>query len=246
MNDGESDSLAASDLLTPRDNLPWRSEAPTLKGWARPFLIDNQVTRAHRKSIIEQERTERTILRDTVDSELARLSSTKRRFWIAEYKFLEKQLTFRQLVAYAPSFLSLSRLMPEKLVYCRRMVVWKYLEQNTLPKSAFVARLCRQFVRTSALFYPAEKLIEAVEKFLYLAARSADQSKAVNRHRVAMEVRALHLMSDREICDQFRCEEEYLNELELLTRYARHYRLTIDDIFRISAAEIRRFWTIEG
>lgn len=97
MNDCESDSLTASDLLTPRDNLPWHNETPTMKGWVRPFVIDDQITRAHRDSIIAQERKERTILRDTVECELARLSSTKRRFWIAEYKFIEKLLTFRQI-----------------------------------------------------------------------------------------------------------------------------------------------------
>ncbi len=125
------------------------------------------------------------------------------------------------------------------------MVVRAYLEQHSLPKTPFVARLCRQFVRSSVLFYPAEKLMEASEKFIYLATRSADQSIAVNRHRVAMELRALHLMSDREICDQFRCEEAYLNELSLLSQLARHYRLAVDDIFRITATEIRRFWDMQ-
>ncbi|MDF2366135.1 hypothetical protein [Sneathiella sp.] len=246
MNDGESDSLTASDLLTPRDNLPWRNEAPALNGWIRPYLIDNRIARAHANSLLERESRERTILRDAVEGELARLSSVKQRFWIAEYRFIEKFLTFRQLVIYAPSFLSLTRIMPKKLVFCRRRIVREYIEQHAAPNTPFVARLCRQFIRTSVFFYPAEKLMEASKKFILLTNRSADQSKSANRHRVAMELRALHLMSDREICDQFRCEEAYLNELALLDCLARHYCLTVDDIFRISAAEIKHFWEMQG
>ena len=246
MKDGVSDSLTASDLLTPRNNLPWQNEGPSLNDWMRPFLIDNQIARAHVNSIIELESRERTILRDTVEGELARLPSVKRRFWAAEYKFIEKLLTFRQLVAYAPSFLSLARIMPKKLIYSRRMVVREYLGLHSLPNSPFVARLCRQFVRTSVLFYPAEKLMEASEKFACVVTKSANQSTEANRHRVAMEIRALHLMNDREICDQFRYEEAYLNELALLEQLARHYRLTVDEIFRVSAVEINRFWSLQG
>lgn len=246
MNDGESDSLTVSDLLTPRDNLPWRKEGQPLTRWMHPFIIDNAVTRAHFTSILAQERRERTLLRDSVEGELARLSSVKQRFWIAEYRFLEKLLSFRQLVTYAPSFLSLSHVMPKNLIYCRRMVVRAYLVQSPLSNTPFVAKLCRQFVRSCVLFYPAEKLIEASDKFICLAGRSADQSRAANRQRIAMELRALQLMSDREICDQFRCEDAYLNELALLSKLARSYRLGVDDIFRIPADEISNFWNFQG
>ncbi|MZR31300.1 hypothetical protein [Sneathiella litorea] len=238
-------SLLAAELLTPRDNLPWNNERVMRNFWMRPFLIDNQVTRAYVESVLLKENKERTILRDTVEGELVGLSAVKHRFWLAEYRFLEKLMTFRQLAIYAPAFLSLSRIMPKKLVFNRRLVVQKYLELHPLPKGFFVTKVCRQFVRSSVLLYSAEKLIGATDKFISLVIRSADQSRAANCHRVAMQLRALHLMSDQEICDQFKCEEEYLSELVLLERLARYYRLAVDDIFRISAAEIKHFWDVQ-
>jgi hypothetical protein len=242
MNDGENDTPNTQDMLTPRTNLPWQDAVATIDHWGRPFLIDNLVTRDHSKSMSAFEKEERAALRDVVESELAHLRSELRRFWISEYRFVETFLTFRQLSIYAPSFWHLARIMPKTLVFCRRRVVQKYLEQHNLKQTSFVSKLCRQFVRSSVLFYPAEKLIAASEKFVQLAINSTDQSWNANRYRVAMQIRTLHLLSDPEICNQFRNEENYLNEVALLNELARHYGLSIDSIFRISAVEVYRFW----
>ena len=242
MKDGRIDSIRASDLLRPRKNLPWKAKNDVPHYWLRPFWVDNKVARAHVEALLADESRERFILRDTIDGELAGLSAVNRRFWIAEYMFLEKLMTFRQLAIYSPAFLSLSRIMPNKLVFCRRLVVRKYLDQHSLPSTAFVSRLCGQFVRSSVLLYPAEKLTVAADRFICMVLRSADQSKEANSHRIAMMLRSLHLMSDHEICDRFQYEEAYLNELTLLAALSRHYRLNAEDIFRISAKELNKFW----
>ncbi|MEX1035226.1 MAG: hypothetical protein WDZ54_04680 [Sneathiella sp.] len=245
MHDGEIDSFIASGLLRHRKNLPWKRNASPPSCWERPYLIDNRITRAYAESRRLDENQERAALRDTVEGELARLPALKQRMWLAEYRFMEKLMTFHQLALYAPAFLTLSRIMPKKMIFCRREVVRRYLELQALPKTPYVAKLCRQFVRSSVLLYPAEKLVSAADKFIRLVLRFADQSRTANRYRVAILLRSHQMMSNTEICERFQCEKTYLDELCLLADLARHYRLTIDDIFRISAKEINRFWDIQ-
>lgn len=245
MRDREIDSFIASDLLRHRKNLPWKQNASSPGCWERPYLIDDYITRAHAENRRLEESRELATLRDAVECELAHLPSTKQRLWLAEYRFLEKLMSFRQLVVYAPAFLTLSRIMPKKMVFCRREVVHRYLKLNSLPKTPYMEKLSRQFVRSSVLLFPAEKLVPAADKFIRLAVRSADQSKKQNRHRVAILLRSHQMMSDKEICERFQCEEIYFDELALLAELADHYRLTIEDIFRVSAEEINRFWDIQ-
>ena len=242
MNDVEIDSLTTADLVKPRENLPWDAEKAPLNCWTKPFLINNRITEVHAEKIQLQEHKGRAALYDLIDGELACLSATKYHFWSGEYRFLEKLMTFKQLATYAPGFLNLSRIMPKKLVFCRRIVVRKYLERQITIKTTFVAKLCRQFVRSSVLLYPAESLMAAADQFISLVKRSADQSRRANRHRVAILLRSLRLMSDHELCDQFQCEREYLDELSLLGELVQHYRLNVEDVFKISADEINRFW----
>jgi hypothetical protein len=247
MKAGEINSLGASNLLKPRKNLPWRRNAPPRTYWARPFLIENRVTRTFAESINFEESAERKVLRDQVEGELTGLLAPTQRFWLAEYRFLEKLMTFSQLIIYAPAFVRLSRIMPKKMVFCRRMVVRKYLEGSTsMAPTPYISKLRNQFVRSSVLLYPAELLIAAADKFTSLAMRSADQSAAANRQRVVMLLRSLHMMTDQEICDLFQQESEYIDELHLLSELARHYRIEVDDIFKISAEEINLFWDTQG
>ena len=245
MQDSETNSLSASNLLKPRKNLPWKQNAPPKTYWARPFLIENSVTRAFVDNINFEENDDRKVLRDQIEGELAGLLAPTQRFWLAEYGFLEKLMTFSQLVVYAPAFVRLSRIMPKKLVFCRRMVIRKYLERSRMPVTPFLSKLRNQFVRSSVLLYPAELLMAAADKFTKLTLRSADQSAAANRLRVIMLLRSLHMMTDQEICDQFQRESEYIDELHLLSELARHYRIDVDDVFKVSAEEINRFWDTE-
>ncbi|WP_293962975.1 hypothetical protein [Sneathiella sp.] len=192
-----------------------------------------------------EESRELATLRDAVERELAHYPAAKQRLWLAEYRFMEKLMSFRQLAIYAPAFLTLSRVMPRKMIFCRREVVHRYLKLHSLQRTPFVEKLCRQFVRSSVLLYPAESLVLAADKFIRLASRSADQSKKLSRHRVAILLRSHQMMSDAEICERFQCEEIYLDELALLTKLADYYRLTLDDIFKVSVEEINRFWDIQ-
>ncbi|MCF8466668.1 MAG: hypothetical protein K9G33_04645 [Sneathiella sp.] len=245
MKDSETNSRNASNLLKPRKNLPWKQNAPPKTCWARPFLIENRVTRAFVDNINFEENEDRKLLRDQIEGELAGLLAPTQRFWLAEYRFLEKLMTFGQLVAYAPAFVRLTRIMPKKLVFCRRMVVRRYLECSSVPVSPYLSKLRNQFVRSSVLLYPAEMLMMAADKFTNLTLRSADQSAAANRRRVIMLLRSLHMMTDQEICDQFQRESEYIDELHLLSELAHHYRIETDDVFKIPADEINRFWRDE-
>ncbi|MAZ04203.1 MAG: hypothetical protein CMN56_13810 [Sneathiella sp.] len=245
MRDGEIDSFIASDLLRYRKNLPWKREIISPGCWERPYLIDNHITRAYAENRRMEESRELATLRDAVERELAHYPAAKQRLWLAEYRFMEKLMSFRQLAIYAPAFLTLSRVMPRKMIFCRREVVHRYLKLHSLQRTPFVEKLCRQFVRSSVLLYPAESLVLAADKFIRLASRSADQSKKLSRHRVAILLRSHQMMSDAEICERFQCEEIYLDELALLTKLADYYRLTLDDIFKVSVEEINRFWDIQ-
>ncbi|WP_373085139.1 hypothetical protein [Sneathiella sp.] len=238
--------LTASDLLKPRKNLLWKQSSLPKPCWSRPFLIENRITRSFDDRMIFEENAARNLLRGEVEGELARLSASGRRFWLAEYRFLEKMMTLSQLLAYAPAFVRLSRIMPRKLVFCRRMVVRKYLKQHLPSPNRLISKLCNRFVRSSVLLYPAEKLVSASDKFVALAARSADQSVAANRERVIMLLRSLHMMTDQEICEQFQRERDYLNELHLLVELVRFYQVDINDVFSLSAADIAHFWKHNG
>ncbi|PHQ68534.1 MAG: hypothetical protein COB93_10430 [Sneathiella sp.] len=234
--------IDASNLLKPRNDLPWSLSPPPKPYWSRPFVIDNQPARAFAERLVTDERLDRALLRDQVEGELSALSAAKKRFWMAEYCFLEKFMSFDQLAVYAPGFISLSRVMPRKQVICRRMVIKRYLDTADLPSSRFVSRLRNRFTRSSILLYPAEKIFIAADKFVQFATRSADQSKRANRRRVIMLLRSLHMMTDQEICEQFRRPSDYHNELKLLSELARHYKIDISDVFTISAVEISQFW----
>ena len=246
MKAGEKNLLTGSNLLKPRKNLPWKNNVPPRPYWARPFLIENKVTRTFAENINREEHSDRKILRDQVEGELAGLLASSQRFWLSEYGFLERTMSFGQLVIYAPAFVQLSRIMPKKLIFCRRMIVRKYIERFAIKPTPFVRKLRNQFVRSSVLLYPAELLTEASDKFIGLMRRSADQSAAANRQRVVMLLRSLHMMTDQEICDQFQRESEYIDELHLLSELVRYYRIEIDDIFKVSAGEINRFWDSQG
>lgn len=240
---GETDALSASNLLKPRTCLPWKTEKRQFAYRVRPYFIDNRIIREHRNRVLAEEGKARTVLRDSIDGELAALSAAERRFWMSEFRFVETTLTLNQLAIYAPAFVRLSQIMPRKMVFCRRMVVRKYLDGYSFPKSPFFSTLARHFVRSSVLFFPSERLTDAADRFIVLATRSADQSRAANRQRVALHIRSIHLMSDAEICELYEDEDEYLEELALLADLARHYGVGVDEVFRISAAEIGRFWS---
>tara|TARA_R100000005_G_C5003701_1_gene212244 strand:+ start:408 stop:1145 length:738 start_codon:yes stop_codon:yes gene_type:complete len=242
MTDDDTDALASSNLLKPRSGLPWKAGKRRIGGWPVSAFINCPAAREHQEKLLREERAVRAALRDSIEGELASLPAVQARFWFGEYRFIEKRLSFHQLTFYAPAFLCLARLMPRKMVVCRRLVVRKYLEQGNLPQSRFIARLCRQFVRSSVLIHPDERLFAAADQFIGMARRSADQTRAGNRFRLAMLLRTLHLMSDQEICARYQTEDDYLRELSLLGALVRYYRLTAEDVFRLSAADIRSFW----
>lgn len=244
MTDGEKDASTSTDLLKPRKYLPWKAEPPHLSCSSVLAFIDCPLLREMREDALRAEEGIRAILRDSIEGELASLPAARARFWFAEYRFIEKLLSMRQLTFYAPAFLCLTRIMPRKMVFCRRMVVRKYLEQGKLPQSRFIARLSRQFVRSSVLLYPDDRLFAAGDRFIAMARQAADQSRSGKRRRIAMLVRALHMMSDQEICARYQTEEAYLEELAALERLVRHYRLTAEDVFRLSARELRAFLKI--
>ena len=144
-----------TDLLKPRKNLPWPSNGRPRPYWSKPFLINNAKTRAFTEKILLKEKTDRDLLRDQIEEELAALPTNRARFWLAEYKYLEGILSFDHLAIYGPSFIKLAYIMPRKLVYCRRVVVRKYLGNEAQKPSQFIKRLRSQFVRSCVLLYTA-------------------------------------------------------------------------------------------
>ncbi|TNE38759.1 MAG: hypothetical protein EP348_04490 [Alphaproteobacteria bacterium] len=242
MKETQDAFIPASILLRPRRNLPWKGDGVFKVCWSRPFLIENRITRAAMSRCLYEEQVGRDILRGQVGGELALLPAYRTRFWKTEYAFLEKMMSLAQLTIYAPAFIRLAKVMPQRLVYSRQQVVRRYLEGKYGAPGRYISGLCRRFIRSSVLLYPAERLISSADSFLDLARRSADQSAAANRERVIMLLRSLHMMTDQEICDQFQQEQDYLDELKLLADLARHYRIGAEEVFRVSAEEMAWFW----
>lgn len=164
---------------------------------------------------------------------------------MAEYRFLEKIFSKDQLAIYAPGFLTLARIMPKRQVHSRRLVVRKYLNTRKMVMNRFTSKITNQFVRSSAILYPASKIFVAARKFVDLANRSADQSVKANRWRIIMMVRSMHMMTDIEICSFFYREDDYFRELTLLSEFVRHYKIRSVDVFKVSGEEINRFWVPE-
>ncbi|USG62310.1 hypothetical protein NBZ79_04870 [Sneathiella marina] len=245
MTSFEKVTTSASVLLLPREGLAWADNAVPRLHWSKPFLIDHKISIAAADAYREQERDDRTILRDQLELEISDLRAEVRNFWMTEYRFLEKILSKDQLVIYAPGFLTLARLMPKKQVYCRRLVVRKYLSTCNIIMTRFTSKLVNQFVRSSVILYPTSKIFVAARKFADLANRSADQSARANKWRVIMMVRSMHMMTDIEICSFFCTENDYFCELSLLSEFVRRYKIESADIFNVSGEEINNFWTQE-
>ncbi|MEH6526299.1 MAG: hypothetical protein V7723_09515 [Sneathiella sp.] len=235
-------SVNASTLLVPREGLVWLENAAPRPHWSKPFLINHKITTAIDRAHRERESEGREILRDQIESENSDLRADVRKFWMSEYRFLENILSMEQLVTYAPGFLALARNMPKKQVYCRRLVVNKFLDTHEIEMNQFTIKLRNQFVRSSVILYPTSKLFIAARKFIDLANRSADQSVQTNRWRIIMMVRSMHMMTDNEICSFFCREDDYFRELSLLTELVRKFRIECVEIFKVSGEEINRFW----
>ncbi len=232
-------------LLMPRSGLQWAERTRIFSSpWARPILIENAASRAFYALVLEQEKSERLIIHDQIEGALRALPSDLFRFWIAEYNFMTGILSSEQLTIYAPAFVQLAFTMPKKLVFFRRLVVRRYLSTILLEEAGFIERQRKKFIRSSILLYPSSLLIQMSDRLVKLVNSSRDQSVTANRKRVIMCVRALQIMSNLEICDRFKTEEEYLTELEFLQAQCRHFRIEVSEIYNISGAELRQFWSI--
>jgi hypothetical protein len=241
--DEEFDDCALT-LLQPRTGLVWDEDAMPRSRWAMPFVIDNKVTRSIAQLFLEEENAGRRMLRDQVEAEISVLRAETNRFWMAEYRNLEKFLSLAQLHVYVPGFLVLSRIMPKKQVFCRRSIIRKYLDNLDITQSTFTNKLVNQFIRASVLLYPAEQLLTTAEKFSVMASRSADQSAKVNRRRVLMILRSMHMMTDKELCFFYSREEDYMRELVLLEALILHFDIRSDEIFRVAAEDLNTFWKL--
>lgn len=230
-------------LLLPRKALPWTKSAGLKPPWAKPVLIDNEVSRSFFTSMINQEREERFLIQDQVEGALQVLPSPLIRFWMFEFKFIERILALEQLVFYAPAFVKLALIMPKDLILFRRKVVSRYLEKIIPQPSEFVTRQQTKFVRSCVLFYPSDLLFVMADRFQKLMVNSSDQSKKANRQRVVMSVRALQMMSDAEICHRFNGEKEYVRELKILRSQCQFYHISAAEIYRVSSQELRQFFT---
>ncbi len=223
-----------TNLLQARYDLPW-SEKPHPWGyWSVPFVIDDEITRDFKTQCDRLERAQKDVLRDQVEQELFDLSSTDRRFWTAEYRFLEKLLPLNLLTFYAPSFLYLSRNMPPRQASQRRRVVRKYIAAQDVGSGRTVNRLSAQFVRSSVLFFPADRLIRLTDRFCLLARRSADQSVRMTRYRIMLKLHLLQIMTDQELCEYFRDPLGYQQEIELLSRLSRRYKIETSEVLRMT------------
>ncbi|MBL4908369.1 MAG: hypothetical protein JKX94_13015 [Sneathiella sp.] len=236
-------SAEIQSLLLPRKPLPWTDVKGFMSPWAKQVIIENDASRAFLSSIHDQEQDERSIIRDQVEGAITGLSSKSTRFWMAEYTFMAKFLTIDQLISYAPAFVKLAYSMPIKLVSVRRLVVRKYLASIIPYANDFMLRQQRKFCRSSVLFYPSDLLFTMADRFSSLMKRSVDQSMSANRKRVLMSVRSLQIMSDNEVCERFRTEEEYLTELAFLQTQCRYYRIDVSEIYHITGKDLRQFWT---
>lgn len=235
-----SDEMLA--LLAPRENLSWGNEDGFMLPWAKPVLIENEASRAFLFSVFEQEHSERSRLLDQVEGALTVLSSKETRFWRAEFIFMAQFLTLDQQIVYAHYFLNLTETMPKKLVLLRRRVVQKYVQKLLPEPNSFVVRQCRKFVRSSVLLYPSYQLTEKALQFQALMKRSQDQTRSANRKKTEMSIRALQLLSDQEICRQYRSEDDYFRDLEFLKVQSRYLKITEAQICSISLNDLQEFW----
>lgn len=232
-------------LLSPRSGLQWVERTRIFSSpWAKPILIENAASCAFYASILEQEKRERLITHDQVEGALRVLPSDLFRFWIAEYNFIASILSSEQQTIYTPAFVQLAFSMPKKLIFFRRLVVSRYLSVILPEEAGFIERQRKKFIRSSVLLYPSGQLIQMSGRLVKLVNSSKDQSVAANRKRVIMSVRALQIMSNLEICDRFKTEDEYLTELEFLQAQCRHFRIEAIEIYNISGSDLRQFWSI--
>ncbi len=223
-----------SNLLQARSDLPWPEYARPRSYWSAPFIIDEEVSRDFKARYDETEKPQKDLLKDQIEQELFDLASTKRRFWTAEYRFLEKILPLSLLTFYAPSFLYLSRNMPPRQVTQRRQVVRKYIENQNIGSGRTVSKLSSYFTRSSVLFFPADRLIRLTDRFCVLARRSADQSVRMTRYRIMLKLHLLQVMTDQELCEYFREHHSYERELELLSLLSSRYKIETTEVLRMT------------
>lgn len=231
-------------ILTPRENLIWPRAKGLYSQWTKPFLIENEASRAFHWSSMDQETTERMVIREHVERELVRLPSGLARYWTAEFDFMCKLLSANHLMYYAPLFLKLTQIMPKELALLRKKVVRKYLATCSLDTNEFSMRQQRKFVRSSVLLYASRLLLTASSRFASILKNSMDQSANSNRQRVVMSVRALQVMSNKEICDRFLVEDSYLRELQFLQTQCRYFQIKTSEVYQISGIKLREFWKI--
>lgn len=244
MKTDEGVSYCASALLQPRKGLAWEEDAAPRPKWSKPFIIENKITQSIAQTFLTEEIETRKVLRDQIEAELSVFRAETNRFWMAEYRYLEKLLSMSQLISYAPGFLILTRIMPRKQVYCRRIVMRKYFSLLEIPGNQFTRKLGNHFIRSSVLLFPAEKLFSAAGKFANMVIRSADQSVKANRLRVVMILRSMQMMTDNEICMFYYQEEDYIRELILLEALVRHFKIKTEEIFKVSAKDLNNFWKL--
>ncbi len=233
---------AIDTLLVPRQNIPWKHKKGFLSPWARAFIIENRTTRRLLSARLDDEKKDSLFIRDQFETRILSLPAVERRFWLAEFDFMNKLLTVGQMRIYMPTILQLAFLMPRRLVVVRREAVSRFLSANLPEISEFMGRLCRRFVRSSILMYPSYLLFQVAEEFCGLVIRSLDQSAKANRERILMSARALQLMDTHEICQRFNTEEEYSEELSFLRAQCRHYRISVPELCSISAEDVSEFW----
>ncbi|MEH6402159.1 MAG: hypothetical protein V7750_02225 [Sneathiella sp.] len=229
-------------ILDPRENLDWPRAKGLYSQWTKPFLIENDASRAFHWSVIDQEKVERSVVREFVEREIATLASGPGRFWAAEFEFMGKLMSASQLMYYAPLFIKLTKIMPKELIQLRKTVVRKFLATCSLDKSEFSQRQQRKFVRSSVLLYASKLLLTASNRFASILTNSIDQSASSNRQRVIMSVRALQVMSDKEVCERFLVEDAYQRELQFLETQCRFFQIKTSEVYQISGIELRDFW----
>jgi len=231
-------------ILDPRENLEWPREKGLYSQWTKPFLIENDASRAFHWSLIDQEKVERSVIGEFVEKELVKLPSGPSRFWIAEFEFMGNLMSANQLMYYAPLFIRLTKIMPKKLIQLRKTVVRKFLATCSLEKTVFSMRQQRKFVRSSVLLYASKLLITACNRFANILKNSMDQSTGSNRQRIIMSIRAMQIMSSTEICDRFLVEDAYLKELQFLETQCRFFQIKTPEVYQISGIKLREFWKL--
>ncbi|MBL4740110.1 MAG: hypothetical protein JKY12_03905 [Sneathiella sp.] len=231
-------------ILDPREDLEWSRAKGLYSQWTQPFLIENDASRAFQWSLLDQEKLERSVIREFVERELVKLPSGPARFWVAEFEFMGKLMSANQLTYFAPLFIRLTKIMPKELIQLRKTVVRKFLATCSLEKTEFSMRQQRKFVRSSVLLYASKLLITASNRFANILRNSIDQSASSNRRRVIMSVRALEVMSSKEICDRFLVEDSYSRELQFLETQCRFFQIKTSEVYLISGIKLREYWKI--